>query len=143
MHVTDAQFWLNLLERCRKRHILTYGSDEVSKLIAAFCRIHSLSPDAFHQLTHKKYLAHMHPKAALELLQMECKIPKDNGLEHDECNDELSSLQKRCVESFARDSGVQDVKGESGDILRNLPPLLLSEIISRLVLRRGASSFDV
>jgi FtsZ-binding cell division protein ZapB len=93
-----------------------------------------VSEEVFKQLTDEKYLPRINPKSALELLQMECKILE--GKENNNVDDgELSNLQKRCAEAFAENASTVDLE-ESGVVLRNLPPLVLSKIISHMVSMR-------
>jgi BTB/POZ domain len=56
LHVTDAQFWIDLMEsvECQyqnRDYMFQVALNHCSKLILSFCRMHILSPEEFKQLT--------------------------------------------------------------------------------------------
>lgn len=143
LHVPDAQFWLDLLqkqtEQQEKPSSLPHIRLKTSRLVAAFCSNHAVSPQVFKQLTDEKYLPekYIHIEAAVQFLDLERKILGSNNTKQDAAtaddNAQLSSLQLRCVNIIVRCKQTANFKGESGDVLLNLSPLVLREIITRLV----------
>jgi BTB/POZ domain len=133
LHSTDVQFWIDLMEE-KKKGPRTGWNGAVSKHIAAFCRIHSVSPEVFQQLTHRHYLKFVDPKAAVELLHLERQLVADNQYNHGD--GELSCLQKRCVRAISYHSCRKDV---DADLLQDLPHRILSAIILGLVDRHDAN----
>jgi BTB/POZ domain len=146
LHVTDAQFWIDLMEERLRQPInwsgIRWRDIEMSQLLAAFCQIHSVSFEVFQQLTAEKYLQYIHPKAALQLLSLERQLvslfrqqffgDKDNNADddNDDEGEQLSNLQKRCVIAIVEHSKRKDL-ARNGKLFRDLPRHILREIILR------------
>jgi hypothetical protein len=131
LDVTDAQFWLDLMEYQLPK-IRGSSTKHFSILIAAFCRIHRLSPEEFNALTSERYLECIDPKAAVQLLYLESKLLVDNDMNNNSRDDgELSNLQQRCVKSIARFHDDDDCQSslDGGDILKDVPPNVLRQVI--------------
>jgi BTB/POZ domain len=129
LRVADPQFWLDLMKEHAERGTNSSLESRLSAHIAQFCFYHArvLSPEIFMQLTDKKYLLdnYIHPQPAIALLDAERRIVSNRQ------DDELSSLQIRCVKAIAGWKDKLDVKQPLlRNILTSLPPSILYEIIA-------------
>jgi hypothetical protein len=142
LHVPDSQFWIDLMQdRAEKKTTLTSNCKySLISHIAVFSYKHAatLAPDAFWHLTHEAYLpmTEIHPVNAMLLLDAERRVISANNFDQHQKqhDDKLSSLQMRCINAIAC-AQQQELRRLNQkwvrEALTKLPPLVLSEIISR------------
>ena len=143
IRVSDERLWLKALKKNDGK-----PNPSLSLLVALFVDHHhhvakDLSADSFAKLTRKELLPVICWKAALHFLVVDhamALLPssssenkRNNDVNDDDGDDdELSSLQEQCIEVIV--SSWQDL--DSANVtktLRKLSPVILSEILTRLV----------
>jgi BTB/POZ domain len=139
LRVPDPQFWLDLMKKHAENGIVVPSLRWTFWVhIVAFCNRHAdvLPPEIFKQLTNEAYLpmTKIHPVQAIVLLDAERRIIGDSNEQQGRCDDELSSLQLRCVNAIAQ-AGQEELRQLNvawvHDMLRKLPHRVLYEIITR------------
>jgi hypothetical protein len=127
--ITDAQFWLDLVEEHSEQGTISEIKIILSRYIAWFCLVHKPFPQVFHELTNEKYLADdgIHPEAAIRLLYLEGQI-----LKNDKTASQLTNLQVRCVNAIVRGKKKTTLTSKKfSGLLQKCSRLVLCEIIKR------------
>jgi hypothetical protein len=128
--VADPQFWLALLE---KAVITEEFSMHASTLMAeVVAENKDMELEIFRKLTDEKYLFKIAFDAARRLLVFECIIANEEGAT------KLTNLQGRCAESLAGNwEELQVTHKPTMIFLRKQSPLVLTEILSKVLTRAG------
>ncbi|GKY93949.1 hypothetical protein MPSEU_000361800 [Mayamaea pseudoterrestris] len=136
VHVPDASFWLMLGEQIHAGiaggQFMNHQSQQLSKLVAAFCRHVAVDQETFQKLTKETALPQIDAKAALSLLDIERVL-----LSPDEAN--LTSLQERCIVAFSNAWNQIDANLEAETVatLQKQNGRVLSELLVRSLKAAG------
>ena len=125
VHVTDAQFWQDVLEQNSGK-----PNPTLSEWIADFCvereKAHLLSAETFLNLTNDSMLPKLSSGAAVHLLEIENRILPSSPDSSDASK--LTSLQERSVEALA--SKWESIDESTLQQLGQHHPLVLSKVMT-------------